>query len=341
MSKESLVKEIHDEAIIIDGHYDLLFDVVQHREKGMRRVIEKNHLPNFKAGGIDIIVSSIFIDNEHVPMLALQKALNQISALYEEIDESPDQLMLCKSYDDILEAKRTGKVGILLSFEGVEPLFDDITLLRPFYELGVRFVGLTWSRRNAAADGSLEDETFFGGGLTPFGKKLVQEAEDLGMIIDVSHLNDPGFDDVLTASKQTIIASHSNAREITNLKRNLSDEQLKAIAKTGGVAGINVVSSVAAVYREDATIDLLADHIEHMVKTAGIDHVSLGLDCCDMLYEHYHPSEIKEDRAFDILKDHSALPELTSILIDRGFTKGDIKKIYGENLLRIYKNILK
>src|SRR5690625_2063866 len=134
--------------------------------------------------------------------------------------------MLCKSYDDILEAKRTGKVGILLSFEGVEPLYDDITLLRPFYELGVRFVGLTWSRRNAAADGSIEDDTFNGGGLTPFGKQLVQEAENLGMIIDVSHLNDPGFDDVLATSKQTIIASHSNSRKITNKLRNLrSDEQ--------------------------------------------------------------------------------------------------------------------
>ena len=340
---EQLVKEIHEESIIIDGHYDLLLDVVAYREKGMTQVIEQKHLENFKKGGFDVIVSSIFIENEHVPTMALQKAMEQVSALYSEIDESPEHIMLCKSYEDIMTAKDSGKIGIMLSFEGVEPLYDDITLLRPFYELGVRFVGLTWGRRNFAADGGPLDigGEVYNGGLTPFGKKLVQEAERLGMIIDVSHINDEGFNDVLEIAQGPVIASHSNARAVTNKPRNLSDEQLQAIAKTGGVAGINVVSNVAAMSKEEATIDTLVKHIEHIVKTVGIEHVSLGLDCCDMLYEHISPNTFgNEKKAFDILKDHSALPKLTGKLLEKGFTKEDIKKIYGENLLRIYKKVL-
>ncbi|MGM8215854.1 dipeptidase [Bacillaceae bacterium W0354] len=345
MNKEQLIKEIHGESIIIDGHYDLLLDVVAHREKGMKKVIETRHLPNFKKGGFDIIVSSIFIENEHVPMMALQKAIGQISALYSEIDESHDLIMLCKNVDDIMTAKASGKVGIMLSFEGVEPLYNDLSLLRSFYELGVRFVGLTWSRRNYAAHGCpLDwDGEIYEGGLTQFGKELVQEAERLGMIIDVSHLNDQGFDDVFSISKHPVIASHSNARAVTNKPRNLTDDQLKVLAETDGVAGINVISKIAAMTREEATLDILADHVEHIVKTIGVEHVSLGLDCCDMLYDHLSPSTLSQmtNKAFDIIKDHSALPEFTSLLIDRGFTKEEIKKIYGENLLRIYKQVLK
>nr|WP_289037200.1 dipeptidase [uncultured Allobacillus sp.] len=334
-----LIKEIHEEAFIIDAHYDLLFDVVEQRALGRTKVIEIDHLPNFKKGGFNLIISSIFVDDAFIPEMVLRKALNQVSALYAEIDESPDELMLCKSYEDILEAKHAGKVGIMLSFEGVEPLYDDLSLLRVFYELGVRFVGLTWSRRNYAADGchfsmDVEDR---GGGLTQFGEALVKEAERLGMIIDVSHINDRGFEDVMRFTEGPVIASHSNSREVGLIPRNLTDEQLKKIAERGGVAGINILSRIASGKADQGDVELLADHIEHFKQTVGIEHIGLGLDCCDMLRK-YFPTSDDGAFAFDILH-HQTLEKLTEKLLDRGFEKDEILKIYGGNWLKVYGKV--
>ena len=334
---DKLIQEIHDEAFIIDAHYDLLFDVAKQRALGRTKVIETDHLPNFKKGGFNLIVSSIFEDDEFIPEMVLHKALNQVSALYAEIDESPDELMFCKSYEDILEAKHTGKVGIMLSFEGVEPLYQDISLLRVFYELGVRFVGLTWSRRNFAADGchfTMEEEDR-GGGLTQFGEALVKEAERLGMLLDITHINDRGFKDVFRFAEGPIIASHSNSREVAKTPRNLTDEQLKKIAERGGVAGINILSRIASGKAGEGDIDLIADHVEHMKQTVGVDYIGLGLDCCDMLRKYFPPSD---DESFDILK-HQNLQDLTKKLLERDFEKEEIMKIYGGNWLKVYGKV--
>ena len=331
------IQEIHEEALIIDAHYDLLFDVVEQRALGRTKVIETDHLPNFKKGGFNLIVSSIFVDNAFIPEMVLRKALNQVSALYAEIDESPDELMFCKTYEDIMEAKRTGKVGIMLSFEGVEPLYDDLSLLRVFYELGVRFVGLTWSRRNYAADGchfsmDVEDR---GGGLTQFGEALVKEAERLGMIIDVSHINDRGFEDVMRFTEGPVIASHSNSREVGEIPRNLTDEQLKTLAERGSVAGLNILSRMASGRANQGTVEQLVDHLEHMKNVVGAEHLGLGLDCCDMLRKYFPPSD---DEAFDIIK-HETLGQLTGELLERGFEKDEILGIYGGNWLRVYGEV--
>ncbi|WP_051189187.1 dipeptidase [Halalkalibacillus halophilus] len=341
---KDLVNEIHEEAFIIDAHFDLLFDVVKQRETGRTKVIETDHVPNFRKSGFNLIISSIFVDDAFNPEMVLHKALNQVSALYAEIDESPDEIMLCKSYEDVMEAKRTGKVGIMLSFEGVEPLYNDLSLLRVFYELGVRFVGLTWSRRNFAADGchfTMEEEDR-GGGLTKFGEALVTEAERLGMIIDVTHINDRGFEDVFRFNNGTIIASHSDAREVTETPRNLTDNQLKRIASRGGVAGINVVSLIASGDANKGDVNILVDHIEHMKKTVGIDYIGLGLDCCDALYKYLTDAMLNqmEDRPFDIIS-HAELKTLTEKLLERGFEKEEIIQIYGGNYLRVYGEVLR
>ncbi|WP_461181636.1 dipeptidase [Virgibacillus kimchii] len=337
------IKEIHEDAFIIDAHFDLLLDVVEQRAAGRTKVIETDHLPKFRKSGFNLIVSSIFIEDAFIPEMVLHKALNQVSALYAEIDESPEHIMLCKTYEDIVEARRSGKVGIMLSFEGVEPLYNDLSLLRIFYELGVRFVGMTWSRRNQAADGchfTMEEEDR-GGGLTQFGEAVVKEAERLGMIIDITHINDRGFEDVFRFAKGPVIASHSNAREVAQTPRNLTDQQLKDIASRGGVAGINVVSRIAAADPHKGAVDLLADHIVHMKKTVGIDHIGLGLDCCDMLYKYLTEAMLDqmEDRSFDIIS-HDSLEKLTEKLLERGINKEEIIKIYGGNFLRVHKEVL-
>lgn len=342
---EDNIKRIYNNSIIVDAHFDLLMDVTAQREYGRRKVIETDHLPGFVKGGVNIVVSSIFVDSVFLPEMALRKAMNQVSSLYAEIDESSDKIMICRNYDDISRAKEDGKIGIILSFEGVEPLYNDLSLLRVFYELGVRIVGLAWSRRNYAGDGSHYSSVREGkkSGITSFGVQLIEEAERLGMFIDISHLNDEGFWDVMEVAKKPVIASHSNCRSIVDSMRNLTDAQIKAIAQKGGVIGMNA-SNIFTSYRdEDGDIEHLIDHVDHIVKLVGPTHVGLGFDFCDDFMKYLSGESLAAipRRPFDVLKGHKSIEQFTKGLIERGYKDDEIKMILGKNFLRIYKEVLK
>lgn len=346
-STEERIKSIHKNSIVVDAHFDLLIDVVAQRQYGHKKVIETDHLPNFIKGGVNLVVLSIFIDSMFLPEMSLRKALDQISALYAEIDESPDKIMICKNYNDIVKAQNEGKVGFILSFEGVEPLYNDLSLLSIFYKLGVRIVGLTWSRRNFAGDGSY----YFSkvregkkGGITDFGVELIEKAESLSMFIDVSHLNDEGFWDVMKIAKKPVIASHSNCRAIVNSLRNLTDEQIRAIADKGGVIGINGFNIFTADKDEDGDIEHLINHVDHIVELVGVRHVGLGFDICDDFRKCFSSSQnmgALSRKRFDVLKGHKSIEQFTKGLIGRGYTDEEIKLILGENFLKIYKEVLK
>jgi len=337
--------KILEENLVIDAHFDLLMDVSNQRKFGIHKVIENDHLDNFRKGGVNVVVSSLFIENFLTPEISLRESLDQISSFYQELEESSDYLMLCKSYDDIIEAKENNKIGIFLSFEGVDPLYNDLNLLDIFYRLGVRFVGLTWSRRNYAGDGSKflpPDPKKNSNGLSDFGIDLVNKAQKLGMIIDVSHLNDKGFWQVIELTKGPIIASHSNCRKIVNLERNLSDSQIKAIADTGGVIGINAFNKIVAKDPEKANVHDLVKHIDHIVNLVGVEYVGLGFDFCEHL-KKFNPSfvnELNPSPSFQVLNDHSNIVLLVEELLKKGYHEEDIKKILGQNFLRVYKNIL-
>lgn len=331
------VKHIQDNFPIIDAHYDMLIDVTSKRLKGQIKVIENDYLQEFQKSGVNLIVCSIFIDDQFLPEMALRQALDQISALYCEIEESSEYIMLCKTYDDIQQAIKEKKIGFLLSFEGVEPLGNDINLLKIFYELGVRLVGLVWSRRNYAGDGSNFKEIEEGkkGGLTNFGIQVVRKAEELGMIVDVSHLNDEGFWDVISISKKPIIASHSDCRELCNVMRNLDDDQIKAIAKSGGVIGMNVCSNFVAENDEDKNYKTLANHVDYIAKLVGVQYVGFGFDFCDFLRGGH------DGIIFDVLDTHKEIKLFIEELILRGYTDDEIKMITGQNFLNLYKKVLK
>lgn len=340
-----LVSKIQKDCVIIDAHFDLLFDVVRKRQHGQRKVIETDYLPSLIEGGVNIIVASLYIDDEFLPEMALRRALQQISALYEEIDESSGKFVLCKSFHDIEQAIKNNKLGILLSFEGVEPLYNDLSLLKIFYELGVRILGLVWSRRNFAADGCHFSavKTCTQGGLTDFGLKLIEKADQLGMLVDVSHLNDEGFWDVIKFSKSAIIASHSNCRALASTMRNLTDQQIQSIAEKNGVIGINAANLIVADKPEDATLEYLVKHVSHMVKLVGAEHVGLGFDFCESLTAYLSPLTIKtlSPTPFDVLKGHKDLNKFIEALLATGLKESQIQQILGQNFLRVFKDRFK
>lgn len=338
------VQELHNKFNIVDAHFDMLGEVLRKRKAGYNKVIEREFIPDFIKGGLNIVVASLFIESDYIPEMAMKNALDQIGSLYEEIEESKDKFILCKNYEDINMAIKLNKLGIILSFEGVEPIGNDLKLLRVFYELGVRIVGLTWSRRNYAADGCHFHEVQEGrkGGLTDFGVSLVNEAERLGMFIDVSHLNDEGFFDVMKISKKSVIASHSNSRTIVNHARNLTDEQIIAIAKTGGVIGMNAYSDFVSRKDTEKNVEGIVNHIIHIRDLVGIEHIGLGFDFCDK-FTSSNPSYLggqSKTKGFDVINGHKNIDKLTQVLLDRGFTDKELQLILGENFLRVYRGNL-
>ncbi len=330
-------------AIVVDAHSDMLNDLLGQHILGETGILEKTWVPNMKGGGIDLRIAAIFSAPQYLPELALRRALDQVAALLAELDGSPNAC-LCTTYADILRAKAEGKRGLVLGMEGVEPLGTDLMLLRVFYALGLRVIGLTHALRNYAADGAFFDprKTGLQGGLTDFGVSLIEQAQAMGIVVDVSHLNDPGFWDVIKFAVGPVIASHSNCRVLKDHPRNLTDEQVKAVADTDGVIGLNA----ASLFTEPPDLTHLMDHLEHLIRVAGREHVGLGLDFCDYLLQyrtelekaHMRPRWLKP---VDGLSGDRDVPKIPAILAQRGYPTDTIDLIMGENFLRVFRAVLK
>lgn len=334
------VADLHRRAFTVDAHFDLTYEVANRRDRGGRRVVETAYLNDFRTGGFDLIVSAIYIHSFFLPEMGLRKALDQISHLMDEMDETPGRFRVCRTVAEAEAAKAVGELGLFLSLEGADPLQNDLGLLRIFYELGVRGLGLVWSRRNYAADGCAFKSVQEGrkGGLTAFGVALVEKAESLGMFIDVSHINDEGFWDVMEMAKKPVIASHSNCRALAGSMRNLTDDQIRALAKTGGVIGMNALNAFIREGDPNVTVEGLLDHVDHIARIAGIEHVGLGFDLCDSFGDYLQTPMPLETR--DVLKSHAELDRFTAGLIRRGYSDDRILAVLGGNFMRVFREIL-
>ena len=285
------VREMNERAhLLLDAHSDILLDVMRKRTFGEKRVIEKDWVSRMRKAAIDTRILAIYVDDAFLPEMALRKGLDLVSVLNTEIDESPS-ICLCTTCKEIKNAKSEGKIGFILGMEGAEPLVNDANLLQIFHKLGLRVLTLTHSRRNYAGDGSFLSswKASHIGGLTEFGMDLVQRANDLRIVIDVSHLNDPGFWDVMEITRSPVIATHSNCRSLCNHPRNLTDDQIKAIAEKGGVIGVNSVPPF--VDKKNADIDHMLNHIDHIVGMAGEESVGLGFDFYGYLLKYLSEEE--------------------------------------------------
>ncbi len=332
---------LHKNNVVVDTHLDLAGEIYNRYMAGEKEVIKSYYLENFKKGGFNLIISSLYMDDLFVPEMSLRVALGQIRALMEDIGTCDGEVILVKTKEDLHKVVNEDKIGIIISFEGLEPIGNDIGLLRIFYELGVRAGGLVWSRRNFVADGCSFNPVEEGqrGGLTRFGVQVVKRMEEMNMLIDVSHLNDEGFWDVVKFTNKPFIASHSNSRELHGRMRNLTDEQIKAIASRNGVVGINAYNTIAGVREGENPISRLADHVEYMVNLVGAKHVGFGFDLCNS----YYNSELKfkfSEHKNDALNSHAEATLLTEELLRRGISQEDCKLIIGGNFYRIFNDIL-
>ncbi len=319
--------KLHQDSIVFDGHCDTLLEILSGKRKFDERS-RKGHidLPRLREGGVTAQVFAVYLEDQYLPAGAVKQTLRMLDTLHHELDAHPDAFTLATRAADIEAAKRQGKVAAVVGLEGAEALEGDLATLRMFYRLGVRLLTVAWSRRNQAADGVGELRT--GGGLTTFGVELVHECNRLGVLLDISHLAPAGVKEVLEISSQPVIASHSNAYALCAHKRNLTDEQLQAVARKGGVVCVVFVPVFITAARKDASLEKLLDHIDYIVRVAGIDHVGLGSD-----FDGFSPPPPVG------LEDVTRMPGITAGLVQRGYSEADIRKILGENFMRVFRQV--
>ena len=309
---------------VVDGHCDSILDV----SNGLRSLAEKSdtgHLDFYRMqNNIDLQLMAIFIENQYKPHNILIKTLELINLLDEQISQvNFVHKILNKKH---VEEFSNSTVKVLLTVEGGDSLTGSIRVLRCLFNLGVRSLTLTWNNRNEIGDGCAEDPG--GYGLSKFGKKVIWEMNKLGMLIDVSHLAEQGFWDVLNTTNMPIIASHSCCKKIFDHPRNLSDQQLKALAENQGVIGINFYPYFLSDKPHDASIDDVIKHIIHASNIMGTEHVGLGSDFDGI------------DKVPKGLEDVTKIRDLSTKLKEVGFSKVEIANIMGNNYLRVLKKVL-
>jgi len=320
-------RKIHQQAWVFDAHCDTICKIVnEHYSLEERKKIGHLDIPRMKEGGIGVQIFAVFIEDIYKPDRSLKRALQLISSLYQEIEQNHLHISLVYNFNQLKEARRMGKIAAILSIEGGEVLEGELGILGILYTLGVRLLTLTWNQRNQIADGVGESRT--GGGLTNFGIEVIEQMNKLGMIIDVSHLSEKGFWEVVKKSKAPIIASHSNCYSLCPHPRNLKDDQLRAIAKKGGVIGINFVPNFLTKKRRKVTIQEVINHIDYLVENIGIDYVGLG-------------SDFDGTKKLPVgLEGAEKYPYITIELLKRGYEEEEIQKILGGNLVRVFKEVV-
>jgi len=328
---------------IIDLHFDLAMDLYEKRER--KNVLKSEFLPELEAGNIAVIGVAVYIEDRYLPEACLRVALDQIARLYTET-QTCERFAICKSRHDVQKARREGKIAVLITMEGAEPLGTDLDLLRIFYELGVRAIGLTHARSNAAGHGGIFAKSGSQPeGLTKFGRDLVRESEALGVIVDLAHINPAGFNEILSITTKPPVVSHTNIRRYYDIERNISDDQIKMIGERRGVIGVNSV--LVSAKEEESTLDRYVDHIEHTANLIGVDGVAIGFDFFEFIYSQW-PDSAKEELAAKFttphfipdLRNHSHARNLTRKLVERGFSDEQIEKILRGNWLRIFEELL-
>ena len=336
------VEKVHRSALLIDTHNDVTGRTVRGFDIGPRDATGHTDIVRLREGGVGAVFFSVYVAASYVEgNRAANRALQMIDTVRHDIvARYPDTFQLALTAADIESAHRQGKIAALMGLEGGHAIEDSLRLLRDFYRLGIRYMTLTHSNTNNWADSSgdvTRSTVKHHHGLTDFGKGVVREMNRIGMIVDISHVADKTFWDVLEVSRAPVFASHSSCRAFCDAPRDMTDEMIVALAKKGGVIQINFSCSFLSQASRDAreakkpqpraTLQDVVRHIDHVVKIAGIDAVGIGSDFDGV------------DCTPTGLDDVSRFPNLTRALLEKGYKAENIRKIYGGNTLRLMRAV--
>jgi membrane dipeptidase len=351
-------RKVHFSSIVLDTHIDVtpkLQTSWKFTEEHKEGHID---LPRMKKGGLNALFFSIYMAGTVTGPKAVNDAIERIAAVHRLAEEAPDQVALCVTADQVRKAHKQGKIAALMGMEGGHMINNSLAVLRMYAELGVRYLTLTHSVNTDWADSSGDQPKH--NGLTDFGKDVVRELNRLGVMVDISHVSDKTFWDAIEISKAPMIASHSSCRAISGHARNMTDPMIKALAAKGGVIQINYLDQFidndlyqysqksqslmrelqqkypgrenADKRREEvarqfgpapkASWERIIDHIDHAVKLVGVDHVGLGSD--------FDGGSMPAG-----MEDCTQLPKITEALMRKGYSASDMRKILGENTLRL------
>ncbi|MGL5440119.1 MAG: dipeptidase [Filifactoraceae bacterium] len=323
--------------MIFDCHADVLVDVTNKRLKGKRNILKADYIDRYKQVGVTGSIFVLWTEPKELQTANEERLAILRKEGITELKENEDILRIVYTVDDFYKAIDEDKLAVMLGVEGLCGIGEELNLIDKLYEEGVRHVGLTWNEENSLATG-------IGGrsdrGLTPLGIVAVKKLEDLGVVIDVSHLNDTSFWDVVKIAKKPLIASHSNSRSLCDVPRNLTDDQIKAIGNTGGVIGINSIRQFVGIKGEEQNVKRLIDHVDYIVKLVGIDHVGFGFDFCDMLDEDLgYDSDTFHNRDYELYSIES-VSLIIRKLEERGYSSEDLEKLKYKNFFRVFKEII-
>ena len=334
-------KELLMTSVVVEGHRDV-YEQLYRTSIGEKSPIRDAVAPRLIRDGINLTVYAISGDSySHSQNTGryLETALDQIDQFLDEAPRSEGMIQMVKTRGDLPEKAEPGSVKFLLHFEGCMPLRGSIHNLRNFYRLGLRSLQPVWNFRNELGDGVWENRT--GGGLTHFGVEVIKEANRLGIVVDLSHMNREGFFQALDVATAPLLVSHANACGMLDNPRNLADDQIKAIAKQGGLVGILALPE--RVGKGEVAVEDMLKHMDYMIGLVGIEHLALGMDFVKYdgprtLKDRHHP--LHKDPLIKGFEEIEDLPNLIDGLQRHGYKDEEIKLILGGNYLRVLKTIL-
>lgn len=333
-------RELHRRLLVANLHDDWSIEVQKLFLRGERGALDRTYAARMREGMVDFSFYTVGGDDvmfTQDPDL-LRGTIRAVDGALQEIERS-SHFMLARNGADIRHARAEGRIALMFTIEGAGPIGEDLAILRLLHRLGLRSVILTWFKANPSADGVGEKRN---GGLSTFGRELVQEMNRLGILVDISQSASATIDDAFAFSQQPIIASHSNCSGLHPHRRNLTDQQLRDLARNGGVVGLT--SYPAHVHDGRPELKDFIDQVDYAVQMAGIDHVAIGLNIVVHTPEEaeafYRRSNI-EFSQFHLpdLEDVDRLPNVTAALLERGYGEPEIAKIMGGNVLRVIDQV--
>lgn len=325
---------------IFDGHADIWNDVHDRREKKEENIFKNNHYERFKKGGVNGGIFVIYLPEKYnsgkvIPeeeLLPLFKEM--LNSAEKEIASFDETVKIIKTKEDLKNFYADESMNIVKGIEGLKAIRneDSLELIDELYRLGYRVCSLAWNEENILATGTRGNKER---GITELGKKCILKMEELGMVVDVSHLNEKSFWDVIEISSKPVIASHSASSKECKHARNLTDEQIIALGKTGGVIGVNAYRNFLDNEEKNRTVERYVDHIEHIISVAGINSVGIGFDFCE-----YLPSD-EEDLNLEGLRNAGDGQNVIKVLRERGYSDSEIELIAYKNFKRVFEAIFK